>query len=365
MAKDKKKYWIPLSLLLFIVYTFVAARPIPVETILVPRWLSSLESNYPVSLESGGARAEPSEAEALLPFKLANHFGYVDSRGGFSINRIREGYVSLSEEYWAEYEAVPESVTVFDPRNKPMVRIDRPGGYPFFLDKRIFIINDEQNSLSLVDSSGEIRWVHDFAAPVTDVDAAAGLVLAGSLDGTVEVLGEGGERLFFFEPGGSRLSAILSCRISGDGSKLAIISGYDDQRFLLLERFGDSYKVSYHEFIGDGFRRPVHLAFIDHDNRVVFEREEGVGIYDIVTRNSLKVPLDGSISAIESSGRDNLLFLITSRPGGQHKLVAIRLPGTIIMEAPFKSGDSFLARRNSRLFLGGGTTLAAFDLDKR
>ncbi|MDR2403057.1 MAG: WD40 repeat domain-containing protein [Spirochaetaceae bacterium] len=365
MAKNKKKYWIPLSLLLFIVYTFVAARPIPVETILVPRWLSSLESDYPVSLESGGTTAEPLEEEVLLPFKLGSHFGYVDAQGFFSINRVRKGYVSLSEEYWAEYEAVPETVAVFDPRERPMVRIDHPRGYPFFLDKRIFVINDEQNSLSLVDSSGEIRWVHDFAAPVTDIDAAAGLVLAGSLDGAVELLGEGGERLFFFEPGGSRLSVILSCRISGDGSKLAIVSGYDDQRFLLLEKFGDSYKVSYHEFISDGFRRPVHLAFIGNDSRIVFERKEGIGIYDINTRNSLKIPLDGSISAIESSGKDNLFFIITSKPGGQNKLVAIRLPGTIIMEAPFKSGDSFLARRNSRLFVGGGTTLAAFDLDKR
>jgi hypothetical protein len=365
VAKDKKKYWIPLSLLLFVVYTFVAAQPIPPETILVPRWLSSLEANYPVSLEGAGPGAEAPEGEVPLPFKLGGHFGYVDSRGVFAINRVQQGYVSLSEEYWVEYEAVPESIEIFDPRNNPMVRIDQPRGYPFFLDKRIFIINDEQNSLSLADSAGKIRWVHDFSAPVTDVDAAAGLVLAGFLDGTVEVLGGEGERLFFFEPGGSRLSVILSCRISGDGSKLAIISGYDDQRFLLLERFGDSYKVSYHEFIGDGFRRPVHLAFIDNDNRVVFEREGGVGIYDINTRNSLNIPLDGSVGAIESSGKGDLLFIITSNPGGRNKLVAIRLPGTIVMEAPFKSGDSFLARRNSRIFLGGGTILAAFDLDKR
>ncbi|MDR1948616.1 MAG: WD40 repeat domain-containing protein, partial [Spirochaetaceae bacterium] len=300
-----------------------------------------------------------------LPFKLDKYFGYVDSRGFFVINQIRKGYVSISEEYWAEYEAVPETLAILDPRKNVLGRINHPGGYPFFLDKKIFLINNEQNSLTLADSSGTVRWVHDFAAPITDVDAAAGLVLAGSLDGTVELLDEEGERLFFFEPGGSRLSVILGCRISGDGSKLAIISGYDDQRFLLLEQFGDSYRVSYHEFIADGFRRPVHLAFVDNDNRVVFEREEGVGIYDINTRNSLKIPLDGSISAIESSGRDNLIFIITSKPGNQKKLVAIRFPGTIIMEAPFKSGDSFLGRRDSRLYLGGGTTMAAFDLDKR
>jgi hypothetical protein len=365
VAKDKKKYWIPLSFLLFIAYTFIAAQPIPRETILVPRWLSSLEANYPVPLNSGEGGAESSAADAFFPFKLSSHFGYVDSRGFFSINRKQTGYISLSEEYWTEYQAIPETVSILDPQNKLKTRIDQPRGYPFFLDKKIFFINNEQNSLSLADPSGDIRWVHDFAAPVTDIDAGAGLILAGFLDGTVEVLGEEGERIFFFEPGGSRLSVILGCRISRDGSKLAIVSGYDDQRFLLLERFGDSYKVSYHEFLADGFRRPVYLAFVDGDNRVVFEREGGIGIYDINTRSCLKVPLDGSISAIETSGEGGLFFVVISQSGTQKKLVAIRFPGTIIMEAPFKSGDSFLDRRGSRIFLGGGTTLAAFDLDKR
>ncbi|MDR1950401.1 MAG: WD40 repeat domain-containing protein, partial [Spirochaetaceae bacterium] len=103
MAKDKKKYWLPLSLFLFVIYTFVAAQPIPVETILVPRWLSSLESSYPVPLDSGGTAAEHSGEELPLPFKLDKYFGYVDSRGFFVINQIRKGYVSISEEYWAEY----------------------------------------------------------------------------------------------------------------------------------------------------------------------------------------------------------------------------------------------------------------------
>jgi hypothetical protein len=45
VAKEKKKYWLIIGLSVFVVYIFVAAQPVPVETILVPRWLSSLESD--------------------------------------------------------------------------------------------------------------------------------------------------------------------------------------------------------------------------------------------------------------------------------------------------------------------------------
>jgi hypothetical protein len=198
------------------------------------------------------------------------------------------------------------------------------------------------------------------------MDAAAGLIVTGSLDGTVELL-DGNGRLAVppNEPGGSRLSVILGCRISRDGSKLAIVSGIDPQRFLLLERFGDSYKVIYHEFLAEGFRREVFLAFVDNDRRVVFERNGGLGIYTIQTRNSVYLPLDGDVYALDGSGENGLLFVITAGGGQRKNLVMIRLPGTKIIAAPFTSESAFLGRQGSRLFIGGGTTMASFDLDKK
>jgi hypothetical protein len=227
------------------------------------------------------------------------------------------------------------------------------------------LISEEQTSLRAVDGNGNIRWTYDFAAPITDIDAAASLVLVGFLDGTVELLDDTGRRVFFFEPGGSRLSVICGVRISRDASHLAIISGYDDQRFLLLEKSGNSYKVAYHEFLADGFRRAVHLAFIDNDRRVAFEWENGLGIYDINARNSTKVRLDGAITALDEAGEDNLLFVITSQTSMKKELVGIRLPGEIIMQAPFRSDQVFLGRQGKRLYLGGGGAIASFELDKR
>jgi hypothetical protein len=314
-----------------------------------------LESTYPDSEETG----------YLLPFELGERFGYVDSAGRFTINQLKKGYVGLSDANWAEYTAKPDTIEVRDPWNNPLLTIAQGQGYPLFLDGRIFLINAEQNSVTEVDDGGEVRWTYDFAAPLTCVDAAAGLVLAGTLDGAVVLLDADGRLVFPFEPGGSRISVILGCRISSDGSRLALVSGVDDQRFLLLERSGESYKVVYHEFLEDGFRRNVHLAFVDQDNRVIFEREGGLGIYEINARSSLKLPLPGDILATDETGSAGLLFLVLSQSEREKNLVAIRFPGNVIIKAPFHSETVFLKRHDSQLYIGGGMTMASFELDKR
>lgn len=357
----------------FVVYIFVAARPVPIETILSPRWFISLESNYPVTKPDSVLNLDELQ---LLPFKMGDHngghFGYVDKDGNFTINQVRKenGDVSLSADNWAEYDAIPHSIEVRNPLNQTLLKIEGVQGYPLFLDQRIFFLNNEGSSLFALNDSGSVIWTYDFATTITVIDAAGGFVLAGLLDGTVEVLDDQGRRVFLFEPGGSRISVILGCAISKDGSQLAIVSGIDLQRFLLLERYGgDSgtteYKVIYHEFLEEGFRRAVHVRFIDNDSRIAFERQGGLGLYEISSRTSLKLPLEGEIKTIDDIGSDRLLFLITAQSEQQKRLVAVRFPGTVILEAPFKSENIFLGRQGSRVYVGGGTTLATFELEKK
>jgi hypothetical protein len=373
VAKEKKKYWIIAGLVLFIGYFFAAPRPIPQETVLSARWLASLESDYPVYIGDAPKAGDAGEGAAapgpLLPFTLGERFGYVDGRGRFALNRVKSGYVSLSDNYWSEYEREPETLDIHNPLDGETLALEKSRGYPMFPGGRMFLMGGEGNSISALDGDGRTLWTYDFAAPLTCIDAAGGIVLTGSLDGVVEVLDDNGRQLFSFEPGGSRLSVILGCAVSRDGSRLGIIAGLDDQRFLLLERFGDAangeYKVVYHEFLEDGFRREVFISFIEDDNWIVFERDGGLGVYKISARRSSKIPLPGAINAIDTSGGGGLLFIVSSPREGQKTLIALRLPDRIIMEAPFKSGTAFLGRSGSRIYTGGGTTLASFELEKR
>jgi hypothetical protein len=368
----KKKIWLIAVIVSFIAYFFLAAQKIPKQMVLVPCWISSLESGETVLM--GKAAGVDTDTGRLLPFSLGSRFGFVGQEDGrFSINRAAKSNVSLSGKYWSEYEAEPARVTIHDNKGEIYTVIETPRGYPFFLDEgrgqgRIFIVGSEQNSISETDVSGAVLWTYEFAAQLTCVDAAAGLLLAGSLDGSIVIIDSTGGKVFSFEPGGSRFPVILGCALSRDGSALAVISGIDNQRFLYLEQFGSSsgdYKVVYHEFLSDGFRRPVFTSFVDNDRWVIFERIGGLGFYEAGSRQTAKVALDGEISAIDQSGGQGLIFTVISRPENRKELAGIMLPDRVMVAAPFKSDDIFLGRAGARLLIGGGQTIISFELEKR
>jgi len=372
----KKKLWLIVVIVLFIAYFFLAARRIPRQMVLVPGWLSSLESGESVQIrETAGT-----ETDTLLPFSMGNRFGFVRRKDGrFSINRTAKYNVSLSGKHWAEYEAEPNRITIYDNTGGQYTVVENPRGYPFFLaasggadegggQGRIFIIGSEQNSISEIDVSGSIMWTYEFAAQLTCVDAAAGLLLAGSLDGSIVVIDSSGKKVFSFEPGGSRYPVILGCALSRDGSALALISGVDNQRFLFLEHFGaglGDYKVVYHEFLTGNFRRPVFINFVENDRWVVFERIGGLGFYEAGARHTTKVDLDGEISAVDQSGGQGLVFTVISRSPDRKEVAGIMLPDRIMVAAPFKSGDVFLGRADSQLLIGGGQKIISFELERK
>ena len=360
MAKGKRKWWLLFSLLLFTIFLFAAPQRIREETVLGSRWITALEAE---SSDEPSASLMP--GVELVPFILGERFGYIGSNGRFAINQMRNVYVSMSETYWAQYDPLPFNIQIMNKQNESVFVIEQPLGYPVFLDNRIFIVGSEQNSISALGPDGTELWSYYFPSPLTCIDAAGGYFLGGSLDGVVTLLNRMGSPAFIpFEPGGSNMSVILGCAISQDASRLALISGINEQRFLLMERAGDNYRVVYHEFLGSGFRRPVHINFVDNDSKVVFEREGGLGIYSIGSRRSININLEGEIVTMDDSGEDGFLFLITSQGSNEKSLVTIKYPGLIVSKAPFRSYNTFFARRDTRLYLGGDTTIAMLELQR-
>ncbi|MDR1212213.1 MAG: WD40 repeat domain-containing protein [Spirochaetaceae bacterium] len=355
MTKKKRLYWIALGIFLFLAYVFMAARPVPSELLIEARWISSLERHTDETDTSGGSR------QSLIPFRLGRRFGYVDSEGRFTVNRIQENYVALSPDAWTEHAALPGSFDIKNPLNETTGTVEAPSGYPVFLNGRLYLAGGDQSSLTALDKDGNAAWTYFFQAPLTGIDAAAGLILAGSLDGTIELISGEGDMVYSFEPGGSRIPCIYNCAISQDGAKIALISGLDEQRFLFLERSGETYQVAYHENLGEGFRRPVQLRFIDSDRRVAFEKAGGLGIFDTEKYESFTLPLTGTVYAIDNEGGGDFLFVITGEEDKKN-LVAIRYPDRVFIEAPFRSGAAFLARRGDQLYIGGGQSIIAFAL---
>ena len=366
MAKIKGKYWFFITLVLFAAYFLVAARPVTDETILMPRWISTFEAEAPVHLGDFQAIGANAASREPLPFRAGSRYGFFSEHGSFLINEIAQGYISISENFWAQYIADPPYIHIMDAHGEVVLTIEDPQGYPVFLDNRIFIVGVEQNSITAIALDGRRLWQHDFRAPLTGIDAAAGRVLAGTLDGAIELLDQDGRPVIApFEPGGSRLQAIFGTAISSCATRLAVISGIDQQRFLLLEQAGDIFMVVHHEFLGSGFRRPVHISFADNDRRVVFEREGGIGIFDVAARTTVHLPLRGEIKVLDTCGEAPYLFVVTAMGENEKRLVTIRYPGVVIGDASFQSEFAFFARRGTRLFLGGDSTVAAFEIGRR
>ena len=368
MAEKKKIYFVILAIFAFIAYTVLAAQPVPPETILKSNWLVSLGGDQAAETLSAG--------KSLIPFKLGSRFGYVNTNGVLVLNKEQEYTVSLSPEFWAEFDPAPRMLVIHDPVSGGEITLEKPLSYPLFLDGRILLVSKDQTSLEEISGDGEVLWRHDFEAPLTCVDAASGYILTGTLDGMIDLLDGEGNALFpSYAPGASRIPVILGCVISSDGTKIAIVSGIDKQRFLFLEWYGNNdYRVTYHEFLkGEGFRREVQMAFIGNDTRVVFEQEAGLGIYDVKSRSTVTLPLPGQaegfpvrLEVLDKEGGDGFLFYICSGiKSGEKRFVALKLPDKELISLSFKSEVSFLTRRGKDLFIGGGQTLSSFTLDKR
>ncbi|MCL2209194.1 MAG: WD40 repeat domain-containing protein [Treponema sp.] len=371
MPNKKSIRLIIIIFLVFIVYFLSASRSILPETVLAPRWISSLESEAPLIISSS------EESGKMLPFILGPRFGYVDTSGKFAVNKIKEANIYLSDKLWTEFISTPDRIEIKNIKQETVINLENVKGYPVLLDDRIFIFGNDQNELSEIGPDGSVLWTYEYGALLTCIDAASGLVLTGSLDGIIEILDSEGNRVYYFRPGGSRYEVILGCSISRNGSYLGIICGIDRQRFILLERFGNDreYKVVYHEYLDAGFRRPVHISFIDEDSRIVFEREGGIGCYSIRSRRLMTIPLEGKVAAVDDLGSGGVLFLITSRSMQRNELIGVKIPhdrlvssdmrNNIFMRAPFRSEHIFLGRTGSMLVAGGGNLLVSFEMEEK
>jgi hypothetical protein len=338
-------------------YAFAATSPVTEEEVLTKGWLRSYESAYP----------ESSASEQLFPFETAARFGYFDAEGKFTLSRLKNKKLSISDKVFAEYDAVPQEIEIRDKRDQPLSTLPEPQGYPLFLNDRIYLVSFEQNAISALSPDNELHWNYVFTAPLTCVAGADGYLLTGTLNGAIELVDENGKRVFFFETGGSRITCVYGVAVSDDLSHFAVVSGVDNQRILIFERYAGSYRIVFHEFTGLGKRRPVRVIF--GGNRVFYEHDNGLGIYEIKTRANRLIPLDGEISALAGYGGGSntdtdRVYLVMTKDGVQW-LLAVDYPATVTMRVPFKSAEVFLRRRDKQLFVGTERTLVSFMLERK
>ncbi|MCK5736860.1 MAG: hypothetical protein KAH21_10290, partial [Spirochaetaceae bacterium] len=177
------------------------------------------------------------------------------------------------------------------------------------------------------------------------------------LDGRVELIDDSGSVILKYRPGGSRVEAIYAGALSGDGLRIALISGLDPQRFILMEERKNGYRPVAHHDTGTDFRRSVSIGFVRNGKQVIYENNGYVDVVDLNSYGFHSLELSGRlVNWIDNLVSDTLLLMgkdggtVTMKMLSRHDLTLFEstLPNEtaeIIMDRNFAliTGDSGVA----------------------
>ncbi len=264
------------------IYYFLFPRASGKELVIIPESYTSL-SSYDISgaPASGGMNVMRSGDTAAY---FNQDFSLV-ARYGSQRMAVDDEWLVLPGD---------EGLDIIDPDGRLRGRITG-NSTPIARNGSLFVYNRDVGRLSRVDpSNGALIWTREFLSTLTVLDSADGRTLVGLLDGRALVLNPDGEILLRYLPGGSRVEAIYGGSLNSDGTALALVSGLNPQRFILLEERKNGFRpVSHHDTESD-FRRFVPVGFVGDDNRVLYEGNDEVIAVDTTTYSITHLDLDGA-----------------------------------------------------------------------
>lgn len=357
MAEKKRGLAVLVAVGAFLLYYFVAARPLLSELEFQPRWVASIGAGAPAA--PGGS---PS-ADNVLPFKLGNRFGYIDEAGKVLFARESPYGLAFSPAAFSAYEGVHSEVSFSDPYGKELFKV-KSTGYPFIQRGRFFIVSNDRAGVAEYDGAGELLWSRDFPSALSCADANGGLFLAGCVTGEAVLVGPDGAALSEFSPGGSRIPCVYGCAVAPDGAWYALLSGVDKQRILLLQKRPDGYKVAWHSYLESDYRRTVRMAFTADSAYLFFEQPGKLALLEAETKRLGELPVVGEVAMIEED-HFNGIYLFLSRSGRDWTLRGFRAPGRQILAIPFSAYQAFLYQRGSAIYLGINESVLRVDMKER
>jgi hypothetical protein len=354
MDDKKRLHRVLLIATIFVAYFLLGAQTVQKELIFQPSWARSTVGDVVKKKKTDAASA------TALPFRLGSRFGFFTDSGDILYDDIVSYNVALSPAAWSNYPAVPDSVNFNAPDGSKLFSLTSPG-YPYILNDRLFMIDPDRGGSAEYDRSGTKKWSRQYSSVITSMDATAGLTLTGLLDGRMVLVDSSGRSVFEFSPGGSGIPVILGCALSPNGEYIALVCGIDKERFVLLQRKPDSYKVVFHDYLSSDFRRQVKVIFLQNSRKVVFEQEGKLGILDIRRRRLEDIPFSGRLFSIESGSYKDF-FVVLSESGTKKRLVGLTNPNSILLDRYFDSDTSFIYQAGRSLFVGKDAWIMRIDI---
>ncbi len=351
-----------ISLLVIVAYFALFPYPLGRELVASPAWVRDL-SSAGIPSEPGGVSGGDA-GSAPAPFRLNGWFGYVSPAGEILyLDRPAFG-VTLSTAGFITYSRVGTTFIFQNPRGRKEFSFSG-AGYPLLSADglRLFTVKSDTTGIRELDKAGDTLWGRDFESPVTSLSIQPDAVCAGLLDGTLELLDSKGAPLMSFAPKGSRISVILGCTVSADGSRVAAVSGIDPQTLVVLERKDGKYAPVFQAALGTQFRREVRVGFSPDGRFLVLEGNGSARFLDTAARQLGTIELSGGLSSMAFLPRQKVITLLSGDPAAR-EIVASRGPGAVYSRERFQGAAVYLGSVGGEMLLGIDTKLLKINLEE-
>ena len=347
----KTKKLIPLYLLILVIalilYTLFAIKPLGKEYQFSPVWKIST-SNPSIKKVDDNTKK--------LYFSLDKSVGYFTENGDVTLYEKYPVKASISNNYYSIYDNKASNTPFYDNNGNLLGNI-QASGFPYFKDDLIFVFLPGGSSFAKCNEKGEIMWSFAGTLPITAFSAKEKYTAVGFANGYIKIFNtETGALQLTYAPGGSDYPVILGLDISDDGQYIASISGHNEQRFVLSRREGNQQKIIYHNFIDSELPYQTLVHFCEDNNRVLYNYEGHLGIFDIGKGSNTIIPMKNKIIEIEES--ENLTYLLgkgikdESKGGREYTVYIVENTNALEGEFSFFAHNAFIKTDGNDLYVG-------------
>jgi hypothetical protein len=337
-------------ILCVVVYFFAGAEPLSKEYVARPSWRTAFQ---------------PVAASGVLPdaygFSKGDWYGFIAGNGSLVLgDKVAGGAVVSDWGYVASMvKAEPGQLRELRGPDGGLLG-SLKGGSPFFSSGRLFSASMDGTTLSSHRRDGSSAWTHAFPSQISAFAANDELAIGGTVDGWLEAVNTRGERVLRFSPGGSRLPVILGVGISPSSAWIAMLSGLDTQRLVVLGRGKSDYRVVSHRYLESSFREPAKVAVLGDDRHVLYRHPEGVGVWEVSGKTSDILPVKADDFDVYYHPEQSLAYLVV-RYAGASELVVFRPPAKLLGRIDLGKGLDVVRIDAATVYLATSEAVARLD----
>ncbi|OHD14256.1 MAG: hypothetical protein A2Z96_06110 [Spirochaetes bacterium GWB1_48_6] len=318
-------------------------------TFLFPRNLGSDLFFKPIKLTQTSSQLGGAFPDRGVYFKLAEKFGILDPEGTLVSSQEVPKNLAYSDENYSFYDESTGTLKILEKGENQGSLVSQP--YSYWIGDRLFVFDENRMGLSEYQPDGVLRWKKDYPSLITAIDAGLNLSIVGLSDGRVEAYDKAGRSRMNYSPGGSRIPVIFNLALAPSEEYIALISGLDPKRFILLQKSRDEYRPVFHQPMSDVTRWATALGFLGDGEWAYYAQKDALHLVDTNSFKEIQIPVKGIVEKVALDSPSGLLHLVI-REDNRTYIDIISLDGLRVAALSVPGNDIWFRERENRFFLG-------------